>query len=93
MALVKGSSVARNASSKASAECSTSDAAVSPCQKPIEGIPKGRTRLLAVCSTPGQLDLFVALASQQNGQQPALRKGRSRGHNVAFSFFHKRLFI
>ena len=76
MALVKDSCVARNAFFKASAEWSTSDAAVSACQKPIEGTPKDRTRLLAVCSTPGQLNHFVALALQQHGQQSALRKGR-----------------
>jgi len=74
---VKYSSVARNAFSKASAEWSTSDAAVSACQKPIEGTPEGRTRLLAVCSTPGQLNRFIALASQQHGEQSALRKGPS----------------
>jgi len=70
MVLVKGSSVAPNASSKASAECSTSDAAVSACQKPKDGTPKERIRLLAVCSTRGQLDHFPALALQQHGQQP-----------------------
>jgi hypothetical protein len=91
--LCEGSSVVRNASSKASAERSTSDAALSSCQKPIEGTPKDRTHLLKSCSTPGQLDHFVALALQQNGQQSALRKGRSRGHNVVFSVFHKRLLI
>jgi hypothetical protein len=73
----EGSSVVRNASSKASAERSTSDAALSACQKPIEGTPKDHTHLLTSCSTPGQLDHFVALALQQNGQQSALRKGRS----------------
>jgi hypothetical protein len=69
--------VARNASSKASAEWSTSDAAVSERQQPIERTPKSRTRLLAVCSTPGQLNHFVALALQQYGEQSALRKGPS----------------
>jgi hypothetical protein len=29
-----------------------------------------------MCATPGQLDHFVALALQQNGQQSALRKGQ-----------------
>jgi hypothetical protein len=93
MALGKGLSVVRNASSKASAERSTCDAAVTERQQPIERTPKGRTRLLAVCSTPGQLNHFVALALQQHGQQSALRKGRSRGHNVVFAVFHKRLLI
>jgi hypothetical protein len=76
MALVKGSSVARNTFSKASAEWSTSDAAVGERQQPIERTPKGRTRLLAACSTPGQLKYSVALALQQHGQQSALRNGR-----------------
>jgi hypothetical protein len=69
--------VARNAFSKASSEWSTSDAAVSERQKPTEDTPKDCTRLLALCSTPGQLNHFVALALQQHGQQSALRKGRS----------------
>jgi hypothetical protein len=44
-------------------------------------------------ATLGQLDHFVALALQQNGQQSALRKGQVRFcHNVVFSVFHKRLF-
>jgi hypothetical protein len=77
LALVKCLSVARNAFSKASAEWPTSNATVSACQKPIEGIPKECTRLLALYSTPGQLNHFVALALQQHGQQSALRKGRS----------------
>jgi hypothetical protein len=64
--------VARNTFFKASAEWSTSDAAVS--QQPVEGTPKGRTRQLAVCSTPGRLNHFVALALQQYGEQSALRK-------------------
>ena len=75
MALVKDSCVARNAFFKAPAEWSASDAAVSEPRQPIERTPKGRTRLLAVCSTPGQLNHFVALALQQHGQQSALRKG------------------
>jgi hypothetical protein len=43
---------------------------------PSEGTPKSGTHVLAVCATPGQLDYFVALASQQHGEQSALRKGR-----------------
>jgi hypothetical protein len=46
-----------------------------------------------VCSPLGQLDRFAALVLQQHGQQSALRKGRRRGHNVVFSFFHERLLI
>jgi hypothetical protein len=77
LAVVKDSCVARNTFFKTSAEWSTSDAAVSERQQPVEGTPKGRTRLLAVCSTPGQLNHFVALALQQYGEQSALRKGPS----------------
>ena len=47
-----------------------------------------------MCGTLSQLDHFVALALQQNGQQSALRKGQVRFcHNVVFSVFHKRLLI
>jgi hypothetical protein len=73
----KDSCVPRNTFFKASAEWSTSDAAVSERQQPFEGTPKRLTRLLAVCSTPGQLNHFVALALQQYGEQSALRKGPS----------------
>jgi hypothetical protein len=41
------------------------------------GTPKGRTHLLTVCSTLGQLDRFAALALQQHGQQSTLREGCS----------------
>jgi len=44
--------------------------------RPSEGIPKGGTRVLAVCTTLGQLDYFVTLALQQDGQQSALHKSR-----------------
>jgi len=43
---------------------------------PSEGTPKGGTHTLAVCTAPGQLEFFVALASQQHGQQSILREGR-----------------
>jgi hypothetical protein len=56
-------------------------------------IPKDGTPLLAAGAAPGQLDHFSTLALQQRGQQSASRKGGSRGHNVVFSVFHKRLFI
>ena len=45
--------------------------------RPREGIPKGGTHVLVACTTPGQLDYFVAMALQQHGEQAALRKGRS----------------
>jgi hypothetical protein len=61
---VKDSCVARNTFFNAAAEWSTCDAAVSECQQPIERTPKGPTHLLALCSTPGQLNHFVALALQ-----------------------------
>jgi len=44
--------------------------------RPGEGTPKGGAHVLALCTTPGQLAYFVALALQQHGQQPALCKGR-----------------
>ena len=46
--------------------------------RPSEGIPKGGTYLLAVCATPGRLDDCVALALQQDGEQPALRERKGR---------------
>ena len=45
--------------------------------RPGKGIPKGGTHMLAVCTTPRQLDYLEALAFQQHGEQSALRKGRS----------------
>src|SRR6202040_75609 len=44
--------------------------------RPGEGTPKGGAHVLALCTTPGQLDYFVALALQQHSQQSALCKGR-----------------
>jgi len=44
--------------------------------RPSEGSPKGGMHLLAVCTAPGQLEYFVALALQQHGQQSTLREGR-----------------
>jgi hypothetical protein len=44
--------------------------------RPREGTPKGGAHLVALCTTPGQLAYFVALALQQHGQQSALCKGR-----------------
>ena len=43
--------------------------------RPGEGTPKGGAHVLALCTTPGQLDYFVALALQQHSQQSALCKG------------------
>jgi hypothetical protein len=56
--------------------------------RPSESIPKGGTRVLAVSTTPGQLDYFVTLALQQHGEQSALRKGRDQfSYNEIFLFF------
>jgi len=44
--------------------------------RPSKDNPKGRTHVLAVCTAPGQLEYFVALALQQHGEQSALGKGR-----------------
>ena len=44
--------------------------------RPGEGTPKDGAHVLALCTTPGQLDYFVALALQQHSQQSALCKGR-----------------
>ena len=44
--------------------------------RPGEGTPKGGAHLVALCTTPGQLAYFIALALQQHGQQSALCKGR-----------------
>ncbi|MFZ0915483.1 MAG: hypothetical protein WAN04_01185 [Candidatus Udaeobacter sp.] len=43
---------------------------------PSEATPKWSSHLPPMCGTLGQLDHFVALALQQNGQQSALRKGQ-----------------
>jgi hypothetical protein len=43
---------------------------------PSEGTPEKSSQLPSVCATLGQLEHFVALALQQNGQQSALRKRR-----------------
>src|SRR5947207_6802191 len=56
--------------------------------RPGEGTPKGGAHVLALCTTPGQLAYFVALALQQHGQQSALCKGRrsfSHHRNLSIS--------
>jgi hypothetical protein len=69
---------------KGLAEPATSLGAVS-APRPSKGTPKDGTHLPAVCATSGQLDHFAALALQQLGEQPALRKGRRVFcHNVVF---------
>src|SRR2546421_11060635 len=62
--------------------------------RPSEGIPKGGTHVLVVCTTLGQLDYFVTLALQQHGQQSALRKGRDQfSHDQVFLFFLSEDFV
>ena len=60
---------------------------------PSEGTAKKSSQLPPVCATLGQLEHFVTLALQQNGQQSALPKRQfCFCHNVVLSVFHKRLF-
>jgi hypothetical protein len=54
-------------------ECSSN--AANMRQQPSHRARKGRTGLVAVCATFGQLNRFIALALQQHGQQSALGKG------------------
>ena len=42
----------------------------------VQDLAEDGAHVLALCTTPGQLDYFVALALQQHGQQSALCKGR-----------------
>ncbi len=89
----EGSSVARNGSHRGLGGIVDERSCRECAPPPSEATPKGSSHLPPVCVTPGQLDHFVALALQQNGQQSALRKGQVRFcHNVVFSVFHKRLF-
>jgi hypothetical protein len=62
--------------------------------RPSEGIPKGGTCVLAVCTTLGQLDYFVTLALQQHARQSALRKGRDQfSHDEVFLIFSSEDFV
>ena len=72
----KDSRMPRECPSNASVERSTSHSGANTRQQPSECARKGRTRLVAVCATLGQLDQFLALALQQHGQQSALGKRR-----------------
>ena len=74
--LVKDSSAARDGSDKGLGGIIDGRWRRERAVRPSEGIPKGGTRVLAVCTTLGQLDDCVALALQQHGKQSALRKGR-----------------
>ena len=75
-ALVKGSSVARNGSHRGLGGMVDERSCRERAPPPSEGTPKGNSHLPPVWATLGQLDHVVALAFQQNGQQPALRKGQ-----------------
>ena len=69
--LVKDSRVTRDSSDQGFGRIADQS-----CERAGERIPKGGTNVLTLCAAPGQLDYFVALALQQHGEQPALRKGR-----------------
>ena len=74
--LVKDSSVARNGSHRGLGGIVDERSCRECARLPGEATPKGSSHLRAMCATPAQLDHFVALALQQNGQQSALRKGQ-----------------
>ena len=74
--LVKDSSATRDSSDKRLGRIADERWRRERAVGPGEGIPKGGAHVLALCTTPGQLAYFVALALQQHGQQPALCKGR-----------------
>jgi hypothetical protein len=75
LASVKDSSLARDGSDKGLGRIADESSRCERAVRPSEGIPKGGTHVLAVCTTLGQLDDCVALALQQHGEQSALRKG------------------
>ena len=75
--LVKDSSAARDGSDKWLGGIADEPWRRERAIRPGKGIPKGGTHMLAVCTTPRQLDYLEALAFQQHGEQSALRKGRS----------------
>jgi hypothetical protein len=72
---VKDSRVTRNSSDKGLGRIPDEGWRRERAVRPSERIPKGGTDVLALRTTPGQLDYFVALALQQHGEQSALRKG------------------
>ena len=74
--LVKDSSATRESSDKRLGRFADQRWRRERAVRPSEGIPNGGAHVLALCTTPGQLACFVALALQQHGQQSALRKGR-----------------
>ena len=76
LASVKDSSAARGGSDESSARMAYGHGCRKRAPRPGEGTTKGGAHLIALCTTPGQLAYFVALALQQHGQQPALCKSR-----------------
>jgi len=88
------SSVARDGSDKGLARIVDEGWRPERAVRPSEGIPKGGTCVLAVCTTLGQLDYFVTLALQQHAEQSALRKGRDQfSHDQVFLFFLSEDFV
>ena len=77
--LVKDSSAARDGSHNGLVGIVDESWRRARVPRPSEGTPKGSTHALAVCMTLGQLDDCVALASQQEGEQSALRERKGRG--------------
>ena len=73
--LVKDSSLARDGSDKGLGGNGDEPSRRERAVRPSERIPKGRTYVLAVCTTLGQPDYFTALTLQQHGKQSAFRKG------------------
>ena len=74
--LVRDLRLARDGSDESSARTADGHRCRKRAPRPGEGTPKGGAHVLALFTTPGQLAYFVALALQQHGQQPALRKSR-----------------
>ena len=74
--LVKDSSATRDSSDKRLGNIADERWRRERAVRPSEGIPNGGAHVLSLCTTPGQLAYFVALASQQHGQQSALCKGQ-----------------
>ena len=73
---VKNLRSAREVSDESSARTADGHRCRKRAPRPGEGTPKGGAHMVALCTTPGQLAYFVALALQQHGQQPALCKSR-----------------
>ena len=57
-------------------EWRTGTGAVSARHGQVRVLQRAARMCVALCTTPGQLAYFVALALQQHGQQSALCKGR-----------------